>query len=183
MKILVAFSSKHGSTKGIADFIGDRLRRNGFEVDVLDVGQVPSAESYNAFVIGSALYFGHWMKQAKQFISQNKVVLNRRPVWLFSSGPTGKDRKDSKGRDLLESSVSGPVELDELSKILRVRDHRVFFGSFNEKDADFFTRQLLKSSTIRKALPVGDFRDWKDIEAWTISIANSLQEIPDVKTS
>jgi menaquinone-dependent protoporphyrinogen oxidase len=32
-----------------------------------------------------------------------------------------------------------------------------------------------KLPAARAALPEGDFRDWKDIEAWTSSIAQALE--------
>ncbi|MCL5067248.1 MAG: flavodoxin domain-containing protein, partial [Thaumarchaeota archaeon] len=94
MKVLVAFASKHGSTKGIAEFIGQKLREKGIEVEVLPADKVRNLRPYDAFVIGSALYLGRWMKEAKQFASKNSAVLSTRPVWLFSSGPTGTNLKD-----------------------------------------------------------------------------------------
>jgi menaquinone-dependent protoporphyrinogen oxidase len=178
LKVLVAYASKHGSTKGIADFIGDKLRGKGLEVDVRDVSQVQNLGSYDAYVVGSAVFIGHWMKEAKQFLSRNNIILSRRLVWLFSSGPTGKERKDAKGRDLLDPAVSGPTELAHLKEGLDVRDHRVFFGAFDTKDLGFFTQQLLRSSTIRDAIPTGDFRDWKEIEDWSDAIFRELQQIP-----
>ena len=39
MKFLVAYASKYGSTKGIAEFIGEKLRQKGIESDVKDVGE------------------------------------------------------------------------------------------------------------------------------------------------
>jgi len=178
MKVLVAYASKHGSTKGIADFIGEKLRERGLEVDVLEVSQVQKLEAYGAFVLGSAVYLGHWMKEAKQFASGNKTVLSTRPVWLFSSGPTGKEVKDAKGKDLLDPSVSGPFELGDLKEGLQVRGHRIFFGALDGNKIGFFYRQLRKSETIRKAMQEGDFRDWKEIEAWSIEITRSLEETP-----
>ena len=127
-------------------------------------------------MIGSALYIGHWMKEAKQFVSRNGFVLSRRPVWLFSSGPTGKERKNKKGEDLLDPFVSGPTDLLKIERGLMVRDHRVFFGAFDPENLGFFTRQIFKSRAIREASPVGDYRDWNDIETWTNSIAQGLVE-------
>jgi menaquinone-dependent protoporphyrinogen oxidase len=183
MKVLVAYASKHGSTKGIADFIGEKIREKGLQVDVLEVEQVKNVGDYDAFVIGSAVYMFHWMKEATKFVSQNKSILSTRPVWLFSSGPTGTKQEDAKGRDLLDPNVSGPKELDELREKLRFRDHRIFFGAFDPKDLDFFSRQFFKSATIREATPIGDFRDWKEIEAWSNEIASSLEKTPHAAES
>jgi menaquinone-dependent protoporphyrinogen oxidase len=178
LKLLVAYATKHGSTKGIAEFIGEKLRQRKIDVDVIDVDDARDLRSYDAFVIGSAVYMGHWMKEAKQFAVKNSKILSTRPVWLFSSGPTGTKQIDPKGRDLLEPKVSGPKELDELREKLRFRDHRIFFGAFDPKDLDFFSRQFFKSNTIREATPIGDFRDWKEIEAWANQIASSIGETP-----
>jgi menaquinone-dependent protoporphyrinogen oxidase len=183
LKILVAYASKHGSTKGIAQFIGEKLRLRKIEVDVIAVGNSPDLRTYDAFVIGSAVYMGHWMKDAKQFAVKNSAILSARPVWLFSSGPTGTKKVDPKGKDLLDPKVSGPKELDELREKLRFRDHRIFFGAFDPKDLDFFSRQFFKSNTIREATPIGDFRDWKEIEAWTDQIASSIDENPQSITN
>ena len=182
MKVLVAYASKHGSTRGIAEFIGDKLRLNGIDVNVLDVNQVSEPRAYDAFVIGSALYIGHWMKEAKQFVSRNHDILSTRPVWLFSSGPTGKERKNAKGKDLLDPKVSGPLELDKIENGLQVRDHRIFFGAFDPRDLGFFSRQFFKSSAIRNATPIGDFRDWKEIESWSNNIASALKEKIPIST-
>jgi menaquinone-dependent protoporphyrinogen oxidase len=176
MKFLVAYASKHGSTKGIAEFIGEKIRKGGFQVDVLEVSQVKSLEDYDFFVIGSAVFMGHWMKEAKQFVSRNHAILSTKPVWLFSSGPTGKERTNAKGQDLLDPKVSGPVDLDKIKNGLQVRDHRVFFGAFDPKDLGFFSRQFFKSATIRNATPIGDFRDWKEIEEWSSLIISSLEK-------
>ena len=168
-RVLVAYASKHGATKGIAEFIGEKLLQRGLAVDVLQAGQVQDPGAYDAFVLGSALYYGHWMKEAKQFASRNNSILSTRPIWLFSSGPTGKERTNAKGRDLLDPSVSGPAELKQLEGGLQVRDHKVFFGVIG--DVGLFSHFVPESAK-------GDFRDWPEIEAWTATIAQSLEETP-----
>ena len=62
MTILVAYASKHGATQGIADRISERLRQAGKEAEAQSVDDVRDPGSYEAFVIGSAIYYGSWMK-------------------------------------------------------------------------------------------------------------------------
>ena len=175
MRVLIAVASKYGSTKGIAEFVGERLRAHGLQVDVREADQGVSAGGYDAFVVGSALYMGEWLKEAKQFVSKNSKALLGHPVWLFSSGPVGTKLVDSKGRDLRETS--GPKELDQLLALARPRDHRVFFGAFYGArltgTTAFFFKLALKSQSAREAMPEGDFRDWKEIENW----ANEISEV------
>lgn len=169
MKVLVGYASKAGSTKGIAEFIGEKLRENGTQTDIKDLSSFVDPGGYDAFVIGSAVYQYHWLKEAKEFVSKNRTVLASRPVWLFSSGPTGPNPTDKKGRDLRE--VDAPKERDEIRDWINPRDHHIFFGAFfpdRLKGATgFFARMAPKEDQ-------GDFRNWGEIEAWAIDISKAL---------
>lgn len=176
MRVLVAYASKHGSTRGIAERIGDRLKTAGLTVDVLPVGQVKDSGAYDAAVIGSALFMYHWMGEARTFAKVNRGSLAGKPIWLFSSGPTGDETVDKKGRSLLEPTVMGPKELSELRAELQPRDHRIFFGSWSSNykpigAAEKFTH-LMPGAW--QSIPSGDWRDWPAIEAWADSIAAAL---------
>lgn len=174
MKALVAYSSKYGFTKGIAEFIAKKLQEQGTEAEVLQVDAVHNASGYDAFVIGSAVYMEHWMKDATEFVLQNKEALASRPVWLFSSGPLGTQTKDPQGRDL--RVISEPKEISEFRKTIHPRDHRVFFGAFDRKKLGFKDRLVAMMPAARALFPEGDFRDWNDIEAWTTNIHRALQD-------
>jgi menaquinone-dependent protoporphyrinogen oxidase len=178
MKVLVAFASKAGSTKGIAEFIGEKLRERGVSAEVLEASAVRGPEDYDAFVVGSAIYMFHWMKEAKRFVLKNRAVLAGRPVWLFSSGPVGIQKTDSKGRDVRDVSVSGPKEIDELMEAVNPHDHRVFFGAlYGDRvgGAMGLTYRLMRrSKSVRESMPDGDYRDWKEIEIWANEVADAL---------
>jgi len=180
MRVLVAYASKTGFTKGIAEFVGEKLRERGLQVDVQEVGSVRSAGDYAAFIIGSAVYMFHWDKAAKQFVSRNRAVLASRPVWLFSSGPVGTKTTNDKGQDVLEASK--PKEFDELRESVKPRDHRVFFGGIDGTrltgTIGFAYRMARRSQSARESMPEGDFRDWKEIEAWANSIADEVVRPP-----
>jgi menaquinone-dependent protoporphyrinogen oxidase len=173
MRVLVAYASRAGSTKGIAEFIGERLQKSGIQSEVKDVAAVGDLSGYDAFVIGSAVYMYHWLKEARHFVEKNRAALAARPVWIFSSGPTGPKPTDSKGRNLKETL--GPKEIDDLRESLDPRDHQVFFGAFYAdriKGAmGFFARAVPKDEQ-------GDFRNWDEIAAWADAIATSLKSAP-----
>jgi menaquinone-dependent protoporphyrinogen oxidase len=174
MKTLVAYATKHGSTKGIAERIAARLRAAGLEAEVLPVGEVADVKAYDAVVLGSALYMFHWLAEAKSFAGRNRQDLAARPLWLFSSGPFGPEPLDKEGRDKL--TVSGPKELDELRASLRPRDHRVFWGAWDRrnKPIGFWERMVNLMPAGRAGMPDADFRDWPNIEAWADGIAAEL---------
>jgi menaquinone-dependent protoporphyrinogen oxidase len=169
MKTVVVYASKYGSTKGIAEFITETLRQQRTRAEVQQVDVVHNPADYDAFVIGSAVYMMHWLKEAMEFVMQNRTVLASRPVWLFSSGPLGTEAKDAQGREL--RVVAEPKEIAELREAINPRDHRVFFGALDSSKLGFAHRMTRKLPAAHAMLPEGDFRDWKEIEAWASSIA------------
>lgn len=180
MKILVTYATRHGATRGIAQRIAQTLERSELEVTLQPVEQATAVDDYDAFVIGSAAYMGHWMKEATQFVERHRAILESRPVWLFSSGPIGTDQVDAQGRDVLEASR--PQEFTELSDAIHPREQRVFFGAY-DPDAEpiglmeKFGAIFIRMPAVRKELPAGDFRDWPQIEAWANDIARALSQV------
>ena len=88
-RVLVAYASRMGSTKEIADEIGAELVARGLEVDVVPCSSDPKPDDYGAVIVGSALYVRRWEKAARSYLKQYAPVLADRPTWLFQSGPCG----------------------------------------------------------------------------------------------
>jgi len=172
MRILVAYASKHGATQGIAERIAAQLSAVGIDTNAQPVSAVGDLAGYDAFVIGSAAYIGHWQKEATEFVRRNQAVLAERPTWLFSSGPLGTEPTDAQGRD--QRAAAEPNEIAELREAIHPRDHRVFFGALDPRTLGFRDRAIRTLPAGRALLPEGDFRDWADIEAWAGSIAHEL---------
>ena len=93
MKVLVSAASKHGSTAEIARAIGEVLEDRGLEVALISPEEVQSIEGFDAAVLGSAVYAGHWLKPAMELVERLGEALADVPVWLFSSGPIGDPPK------------------------------------------------------------------------------------------
>jgi menaquinone-dependent protoporphyrinogen oxidase len=164
--ILVAYASKYGATREIAEQIGQELRQAGLPVDVLPVDSVRDLTLYSAVILGSAVYIGQWQKAAEAFLRANTEALAMRPVWLFSSGPTGQGDPVA----LLEGWRL-PDALRPVADRIRPRDVAVFHGHINPAKVNFIERTAVKA--LKK--PFGDFRDWGAIAAWTNTITGALQ--------
>jgi len=158
MRVLVTYASKHGSTRGIAEAIGGRLRERGLDAEVRPVGEVDGLERYDALVIGSGVYLGSWMKEALAFLDRHAETLHRVPTWLFSSGPTGTEPTDGA---LLDKQRR---RLDAIG----ARDHHLFRGALDPEHLGFLERRAVRAA---KA-PPGDFRDWRDVERWADDIVD-----------
>ena len=165
MNVLVAAASQQGATYGIAEAIGRTLRARGLDARVASTDEVLDADVYDAFVIGSAIYTGHWLDPATEFVRRLAPTLSGRPVWLFSSGPVGDPR-----RKLVQKMTSDPVELPELATLTNARDHRIFAGRLVGDGLGGLRRLSL---VIVRGIE-GDWRDWRAIERWAEEIADAL---------
>jgi menaquinone-dependent protoporphyrinogen oxidase len=175
MSILVAYATKHGATQEIAERIAESLREAGQDADARSVSEAGDLDDYEGFVLGSAAYMGHWLKDAAAFVDSNRDALANRPVWLFSSGPLGTEATDAKGVDLRTSAE--PKELTEFQRTIHPRDHHVFFGVLDPGKLSFTERSLRKLPAARAILPEGDFRDWDEIQDWAYGIAQQMTKL------
>ena len=165
MKALVAFASAHGSTRGVAERLGETLERRGIDTDVQSIDAGPSVAAYNAYVIGSPVYVGSWMAEAIAFVEQNASALAQKPVWLFSLGPLDQQRGLMAKADWPEAK-----EVDGLRAAVNARDHRMFTGAIQPDELSFLVRLFFRLSGGR----YGDFRKWDEIDGWADEIADQL---------
>jgi menaquinone-dependent protoporphyrinogen oxidase len=161
MQVLVAYATKHGSTGEIAAAIGATLRDAGLAVEVRGAREVPTLAPYGAVVLGSALYSAHWQRDANRFVKRHLAELQRRPVWLFSSGPLDHSA------EFADIPLTEHVAADVTP--IGARGHRTFGGRLLEGTPGVDASLL---ATHR----VGDFRNWAHIEAWAAEIAAALLE-------
>jgi len=164
MRVLVAYATKNGSTAGIAEAIGDELRKMGLETDVRLAKEVRDLAPYGAVVLGSAIYFGRWRKEALRFGSRHAGEFRGRPVWLFDSGPLNASPDEGKNE---------PVKAaEELVRQIGARGRVTFGGKLMPEDAGLAMRRLMESG---KAGSYGDFRNFDRIRGWARAIGAELQ--------
>jgi menaquinone-dependent protoporphyrinogen oxidase len=95
MSTLITYATKYGATRGIAERIAQRLTAAGLHAEARPVTEVGDPGGYDAYVIGGAAYMGSWLKEASEFVRHNQALLVTKPVWLFSCGPLGTEKKNA----------------------------------------------------------------------------------------
>jgi menaquinone-dependent protoporphyrinogen oxidase len=169
-RVLVVVASKHGATREIARSLASRLAasradgQSGLSVVTLPADQRPDPAPFDAVVLGSAVYVGRWLEDAREYAAHHAAALRARPVWLFSSGPIGEP----------PFPPDEPYDAAPLAAITGARAHRVFPGRLDKGLLTFGERAMV---TAMRA-PVGDFRDWDAVAAWADEIAASLTGTP-----
>ncbi len=166
-QVLVAYATKYDATKEIAEKIGEVLRQAGLAADVLPADQVGDVTPYRAVVLGSAVYAGQWRKEAVAFLEAHEARLVERPVWLYSSGPTGEGDPVE-----LMQGWRFPEAQQPIADRIQPRDIVFFHGALDMKKLNLGEKLIVKGI---KA-PVGDFRDWEAISAWASAIADALKQ-------
>jgi menaquinone-dependent protoporphyrinogen oxidase len=160
MEILVLFASKYGSTREVAEAIGEELGQAN-AVQVKEAATVRDVEGADAVVLGSAIYGGHWLEPARRLVEKHAAELSSRHVWLFSCGPIGDPPKPEE---------AGPEGIAETIEATHARDHEVFAGKLDYSKLRRVERLMVKALRA----PEGDFRDWNAIRAWAQAIAREL---------
>ncbi len=160
-KVLVASASKHGSTEEIAEAIGDVLRAHGLEVEVRRMEDVYTVFPYDAYVLGSAVYVGGWMRRATRFLEEHGELIATRPTWLFSSGPVG---------DPPHATAQESFDAVDLVERTHARDHRQFGGKLDKGQLSLGERAAAGLMRV----PAGDYREWDAITAWATAIGRTL---------
>jgi menaquinone-dependent protoporphyrinogen oxidase len=177
MVVLVAYATGHGSTRGIAARIADRLRQQGTDAEVRAVADVPDVSGYEAVILGSAIHGGEWLPEARQFADRNAAALRERPVWLFSVSTLGDEESMFPPRvaNRLRALRKETAEMNQMRQLLHPREHRNFAGAITRSQWPATGRAFFLATGGR----YGDHRNWPAIDAWADLIAPQL----DVKSS
>jgi len=153
--ILVAYATKHGSTREVAETIAGVLRADGYDVVVRRASDVSSLDDVEAVVLGGALYTGRWHRDARRFLSRFRGELAARRLAIFGMGPKTMSTEDVAGsRDQLGRALQSFPDLQPVTTAV--------FGG------------VIDPSVLRfpfSHLPASDARDWRQIRRWATEVS------------
>ena len=158
MKILIAYASKHGSTREVANAIAAELEPTGHEIVVRPADAERDPGAYDAVVLGAPLYMGHWHKDARSFIRRHCKALERVPVAIFALGPVADDPKQWRdAEDQLDQALASLPDVDPVAV-------RLFGGAIKPDELRFPFSHMAAA----------DVRDWAAIRAWAAGLPERL---------
>jgi len=153
-KILIVVASKAGSTAEIAKFMSDELNKAGANSVVQTLDKVQSLAGYDAVIVGSPIYMGKWLSEARDFVENNQQILKKVPTAYFLSCLALTDPAKQK---------EVPNYLADQRKLVEPISEGRFAGKLDYSKLSFFNRMIIKMVGSKE----GDYRDWKAIKQWT----------------
>jgi len=158
-RVLVAYATKRGSTREVAESVSATLRAEGLQADCQPAAEVEDLDGYAGVVLGGALYMGRWHPDARDFLKRHRRLLATLRLAVFAMGPrTLADSDVEESRKQLDNALAMVPELEPVSV-------GIFGGVVDPAKLRFpFNR-----------MPASDARDWDAIHAWAQDIAVELR--------
>jgi menaquinone-dependent protoporphyrinogen oxidase len=162
--ILVAYATKKGSTREVAEVIGSQLVEQGIPVDVRPAQEVRSLEAYQGVVLGGALYMGRLHGDARDFLKRSAEALASIPLAVFAMGPKTLEADDVAGaRAQLDAALAKTPEVKPTLVA-------IFGGVVDPTKLRFPLSRL----------PASDARDWEAIHVFAEQAASLCEHGAEV---
>ena len=169
-ELLIAYTSRGGSTAEVAEAIGVSLREAGIMVEVQPMGQVESLLGWKALILGVPLYMGGFPGEFHKFFARHREALDVLHPWFFVLGPIQNVPKD------FEAARTQAEKQLKRYPWFRPAEIRIFGGKWDPMTMPFPFSLLLKlpANPMRK-IPASDIRDWAAIREWAQTIARQVK--------
>jgi menaquinone-dependent protoporphyrinogen oxidase len=168
--ILVAYATRYGSTREVAESIGATLRAHGNIVDVRPAKDVETLDEYRAVVLGAPLYIGKLLADAQHFLARFQVQFAGTPLAIFALGPVNDDEEEIKGaREQLDKELAKHQWLAPIAV-------NVFVGRYDPAHLGFLHKLMAAMpATPLHGLSATDERDWQATRDWANDLVGKFQ--------
>ncbi|KOS53356.1 flavodoxin domain-containing protein [Rhodococcus rhodochrous] len=173
MKVLVAYTTAYGATRGVAERIAQRLTEAGHEADLCDLAGPVDPSAHAAVVLGSSVHNGQWLAPAARFADLHRAHLAGKPAWLFSVQTVGTTSAMISARlaRWVRPKMKEPKVAATLRATANVREYRAFAGAIEpEQWPGIVGRVVFRLAGGR----YGDHRDWADVDAFAARIVRNI---------
>jgi menaquinone-dependent protoporphyrinogen oxidase len=154
-KVLVAYTSRKGSTEEIARAIAAELEAMGNTVTVADMKGITSVGDFGAVVIGAPVYLAQVEKAVPAFVARNHDGILKVPVAAFVVGIAPVNPKVGSVEEVLGKFRAALAPVKPVAVTM-------FAGVLDLSRMSFVERTM---TTLMNVF-TGDFRDWEAIRAW-----------------
>jgi menaquinone-dependent protoporphyrinogen oxidase len=168
-QILVAYGTRYGSTREVAERVAATLGEQGIDTDVKRAREVRSLDGYDAVVLGTPLYMGALHKDVRALLEKSQAALEHTPFALFALGPIKADDGLDASREQLSTALSKLPAPTPASTA-------VFVGAYDPARLGFKDKMIaaLPASPLHGEV-AHDERDWETVGRWSGELRKLLQ--------
>jgi menaquinone-dependent protoporphyrinogen oxidase len=168
-KILVAYATRYGSTREVAEAAATALCEQGVDAEVRPAKNVTAIGGYAGVVLATPFYIGSMLKEATRFLERNRGALEVLPVALLACGPVSAEDDMAGARKQLDKALAKVEWLKPVAA-------EMFVGKYDPAHL----RLLDKLIAVPPASPlhgVGahDDRHWESIRAWAEALPAAMR--------
>lgn len=170
LPVLVAYSTRTGSTAEVAEVIAEVLREAQLPVEVARMRDIKTLGQCGAAILGTPLYMGGMPSEMHKFLRRYRDRLAGLSTWVFVLGPVqGKPEEfntagEQAAKQLAQSPWFQPVEV------------KILGGRFDVNRMPFpFSLARHLPAFPAKDMHPSDIRDWNDIRSWAAAVARLIQ--------
>lgn len=186
-KALIVYGTRYGATANTSEIIADSLRKEGFEVKVVNAKEekVQSVNEFDLILVGSGIQMGKWTGEAEAFIKKHQKELASKKVALFVSCGGANPLSEGEKREQEYNNGKQKYLEDKATEFnLKPIALGYFGGCYNfGKMSWFFKKTLssikpkLESAGYKESDNGYDLRDIEAIRSWAKEVANALKNV------
>jgi menaquinone-dependent protoporphyrinogen oxidase len=184
-KVLIAYGTRYGCTKGIAEKISEVLEKKGYPTKLLDLDELkkrkwPDPNEFRGVVIGTSIKATMWKRKVNHFLKNNRERLNSEEIkFAFFTCGAQAIVEPEKSREMIAEKLREKYELeadlyDGFAGILdfSVNSNVGKTGQFALKAA---SEEMIKDFDLEIDMEGrNDFRDWEKIEKFAEMFSQML---------
>lgn len=172
-KLLVTYATGFGTTREVAEEIGQTLRRSGAKVEIKAIGDATDISDYDGLIIGSAIQYDKWMPEAVAWVRTHRAILASRPVAFFFTCLTLSSKSEKAQRQALAYAD----KLYFLQPLVKPVDVGGFAGVLDYNRLPLVWRLMARILFAILGVKEGDYRDWDAIRSWTRTIHTEFTKL------
>jgi len=182
IKALIVYGTRYGATASTSEKIAEVLRKEGFEVRVVNAKEekVNDITEYELIIVGSGIQINRWTSEPENFLRKFRRELARKKVALFVSCGAASQALDqpeetAKAR---RKYLEGKAALYDLQPVAM----GLFGGVYNYNKEPWWAKKAMEAgrtkieAAYKETQPrVYDTRDWSAIQSWAEELAQKVQ--------